>query len=317
MTAPTSGRNLHQIRDPHLGLILGAVDLPAGWTAMSGVTWRPDWPSNPVSSWARTADPVTQVGIDFLPAQSYAWLEPNPGMIARGASFGGQTSLPPAPATETLTQRVIPQMLGPTARVIEVGSDPELIERLQAPQQLGTRFEAVTAKVELPGLSERWYGLAFYRVEPPQYGPMGPLTQTNWGFYRLVVFHAPTGMLDEHVETLWAVVDGLKINPAWEKKAAATMNDIAQGATLQMAHGYADIAAAGQISRQISADNNAMIADMDATRFAYNLAEERLRHAQLAARDPTSVFDEAIRGVQTMNDPLWGTSQQDASAAYV
>ena len=317
MTAPAPGRNLLQIRDPQLALVLGAIDLPTGWTGQSGVEWHPDWPSNPVISWARVADPTANVGVDFLPAQSYAWVEPNPGLAPPGTFWAGQTSLRPAPAAATLAGWVVPKLRGPQALVVSSGPEPELATKLSVPPDPGVTFEGASARVEVDQYSEQWLGLAYYRSEPPQYGPMGPLTQVSWGFYRLLVLRAPTGTLDEHSETLWSVVRSLRVNPEWEQRGRETIQNIQQGARMQMAQGYATIAAAGQISRQISAGNDAMIAGMDAGRAAQHLADAARRQQEPAARDQTAGFDDYIRGVQTDTDPYGGTSQHDADAAYV
>jgi hypothetical protein len=316
---PAPGRNLHQTFDPQLGLVLCALELPPGWSAQSQVEWRPDWPSNPVSSWARVSDPTNTVGVDFLPAQSFAWIEPNPGMYPAGTMLAGQVMLQPAPAAVVLSRWLIPRMRGPQARVTSVQTGRELARRMSIVDQPGARLDGASAIVEVPGYTEEWYGLTVYADAPPEYGPLGPLVQTNWGFERLLVMHAPTGTLDAHREQLWSIAGGLRVNPVWQEQATQTVLSIQRGLQLQMAQGYANIAAAGQLSRQISANNNAMIAGMDASRAAANAADANRRRAELAdpGRGATAGFDEYIRGVNTYDDPEYGSSQHDATAAYV
>jgi len=272
-----------------------------------------------VSSWARVSDPTNTVGVDFLPAQSFAWIEPNPGMYPAGTMLAGQVMLQPAPAAVVLSRWLIPRMRGPLARVTSVQTGRELARRMSIVDQPGARLDGASAIVEVPGYTEEWYGLTVYADAPPEYGPLGPLVQTNWGFERLLVMHAPTGTLDAHREQLWSIAGGLRVNPVWQEQATQTVLSIQRGLQLQMAQGYANIAAAGQLSRQISANNNAMIAGMDASRAAANAADANRRRAELAdpGRGATAGFDEYIRGVNTYDDPEYGSSQHDATAAYV
>ena len=70
-----------------------------------------------------------------------------------------------------------------------------------------------------------------------------------------------------------------------------------------MQRGYAQIAAAAQLSRQISANNDAMLANIDR-----QLAQSRTATVG-AGRSPEDKFSDYMRGVDTLDDPYYGSTQ--------
>ena len=81
---------------------------------------------------------------------------------------------------------------------------------------------------------------------------------------------------------------------------------------ITMAH--AQIAAAGRMSRAISANNDSMLASMATTRAQSNAAYAARRTA--SAQRTNSDFDGYIRGTEKMNDPYWGTSEHAYTDKY-
>jgi hypothetical protein len=95
------------------------------------------------------------------------------------------------------------------------------------------------------------------------------------------------------------------------KQIAATFNQ-------NLARGYAQIAAAGALSRQISANNDAMLRTLQAQRAAGNAAAAARRSTDSGA-GPTSAndaFSKYIRGVERYADPATGTSEQSSNQSY-
>jgi hypothetical protein len=66
------------------------------------------------------------------------------------------------------------------------------------------------------------------------------------------------------------------------------------------------------MSRAISANNDAMIANMDRQRAAENAS----RPASPSGRSANDRFDDYLRGVDTMNDPYTGTSQHSSTEQF-
>jgi len=84
-----------------------------------------------------------------------------------------------------------------------------------------------------------------------------------------------------------------------------------------MQKGYETIAAAGQISRSISANNDAMLSSMQTQRAVQAQRDAARRVAeQRAAASSGDGFSQAMRGTQRMKDPYWGESERPASESY-
>jgi hypothetical protein len=95
------------------------------------------------------------------------------------------------------------------------------------------------------------------------------------------------------------------------KQIAATFNQ-------NLARGYAQIAAAGALSRQISANNDAMLRTLQAQRAAGNAAAtaRRASDSGTGTSSANDEFSKYIRGVERYADPATGTSEHSSNQAY-
>jgi len=93
-------------------------------------------------------------------------------------------------------------------------------------------------------------------------------------------------------------------------RLAAINKYLADQFNRQLKAGYDQIAAAAALSRQISANNDAMIASIDA-----QLAASRTRGGGTDTSG-TAKFDDYIRGVTTVDDPYYGTSQHSSDTSF-
>src|SRR5262249_55685596 len=84
----------------------------------------------------------------------------------------------------------------------------------------------------------------------------------------------------------------------------------------RIAQGYAQIQAAAQMSRTISANNDAMLRSMQAQRQAQAQRDAARRAASTASSSPNDEFSLYIRGTQRMQDPYWGESEQVYAQRY-
>jgi len=83
-----------------------------------------------------------------------------------------------------------------------------------------------------------------------------------------------------------------------------------------IARGYAQIQAAAQLSRTISANNDAMLASIDAQRQAQAARDAAARQQAGHGGDPNDDFSLYIRGTERMKDPYWGESDQSSNQQY-
>jgi hypothetical protein len=111
-------------------------------------------------------------------------------------------------------------------------------------------------------VEEEFYAV-YYSVDVPYDGPQGRTWQTNWGLTSLHSFRASAGTLDTRRPIFAAVAKSFRPNPAWMERLTAINAYLQQQFNRQIQAGYDQIAAAAALSRQISANNDAMIAAID------------------------------------------------------
>lgn len=192
---------------------------------------------------------------------------------------------------------------------------PELPAALKLPPTDNRCGVAVKVTYELNGkpVEEEFYAVS-YSGSVPYDGPQGRTWELKWGLGCLHSFRAPADILDRRRAVFAAIAKSFRPNPAWEQRRAAIVAYLAAQFNQQLQAGYDSIAAAGRLSRQISANNDAMIASIDR-----QLAASRTTSGGSsvpAARSSNDKYDDYIRGVETTDDPYWGTSQHSSNEQY-
>ncbi len=272
--------------------------------------------SAPMSSVALTWDPNGAAAVSFLPQANLFWMEPNYGFNAVGQNVMGQIAMPPQSAVETMMRWVVQPLRGQNPGLRMLRSGPaQVASRIGLALTAAAQFEEICVVVEYQEngvmMEEEFYGVRFQN-QVPDYGPMGVIMQINWGILRPFSFRALKGQMEAQRPLFWRIAGSVKANPAWEKLLADIQQQIAFQFNQFIQAGYSQIQAAGQLSRTISANNDAMLAG-----FAH---QRQAAHASYVAhhgsRSSADNFSDMIRGVETMDDPYWGTSQQDANYRY-
>jgi hypothetical protein len=306
---------LHQILDrTHGSVVAGVFEHPPGWVAQTQVGWNFQNVSLPVLVYARAAAPGGLESFELLPIESFYWLEPNYGMLQPGSSLLGQICMRPQPAAEAMSRWVIPKYRGrcPGVKIVSTAPVPELV-RL-APEISKASPEGVCAVIEYceqgRPVEEAFFGLRIGN-QVPYSGPQGTTVQLNWGFYRLFSYRAAKGQLVPQRERFWRMAASLRFNPLWDQLCGRVNQQLRAQFQAYLDAGYSQIQAAGQLSRQISMNNDAMLAS-----FAQQRQAAARSQPASPGRSPTDGFDEYIRGVETLKDPYLGTSQQDATYQY-
>lgn len=295
------------------GLAVGVVAVPETWHYESRVVWNYANVSNPVVTSGAAENPANAEAVYAFPAMQFFMLRPDYGMYRQGQLIGGQVYAAPQPPINALAG-FIQRTRANVTNLKFVGSRnlPELPAALKLPPSPNQRAVGVKVTYELQGtpIEEEFYGIADL-VDIPYDGPQGRTWQTNWSL-AVHSFRAPAGTLETRRPVFAAVAKSFRPNPAWQQRVAAINRYLAEQFTRQQQAGYDAIAAAGRLSRQISANNDAMIASIEQQRQA----AQAPRSAGGNARSANDNFDDYVRGVVTVDDPYYGTSQHSANEQY-
>jgi len=303
---------LHQVIDQkHNSVVASVFEHPADWKAQSEVIWNFQNLTMPAIARALVSNPAGLEAVEFFPGELFFWVEPNYGYYQPGQVIQGVACLPPMKAVEAMTNWVIPKhRRRPGVRVVGGGVVPQLAQKIGLRPTEPT--EDVCVKLEYPEngrlMEEELYGVKTAQ-NVPYHGPQGMMMQTNWGFERLFSFRAEKGALEAHRDTFWAIASSLKINPLWYQLYAKILHELKAQFDQYIAAGYSQIQAAGQLSSAISANNDALLS---------TFAQQRQAAAQRDSGRLSSneAFSDYIRGVETVQDPHYGESKQDANYQY-
>jgi hypothetical protein len=335
-----------------------SLAIPQGWSATSAVKWvigdivDPSDYDYPVNAWARAEDRASGSAIEQFPTLNFGFV---PGMMPlslpslpslsglMSSLFGAKPAAPPPPppppsgpprmvgatmlaplaGADAVVKCLLPRYRAnlPDLRVLGSFTPPDRVEQAKAMAQPGMATEPVGVRIEytvagrlfeeeITALKRQW--------DVSATGPMGTMVQTNWDLFAPVGLRAPKGTLDSMKPLMTRALSLSRINPEWIKLRDQVHQQLQQQAQALLQQGYSAIAAAGAVSRQISANSDAMLRSMDAGRQKENAEWRQSRAAQAAAdaRSPTAGFDDYIRGVNTYEDPYWGQSQHSLEHQY-
>ncbi len=302
------------IQDPTQRLPVGVFAAPEKWKDKSRVMWNYQDVSNPVTADYLVENPANEEAVQGFPALRFCWVTPNYGYGKPGQNSLGLILMQRMPTGQALLS-FVQQARGrmPKFKVIGGKEMPDLAKALNVPQPATRPGFAVKVSYELNGhaVEEEFYTVA-YSIDIPYDGPQGHSVQNNWGLDYLHSFRAPAGTLDKRRAVFAAIPKSFRINPAWQARVTAINNYLQQQFNAQLKAGYDQIAAAGALSRQISANNDAMIASIDR-----QLQSSRPSGSVSGnTRNGNDKFDDYIRGVETVDDPYYGTSQHSINEQY-
>ena len=258
-------------------------------------------------------NPANEEAVFGYPAAQFFCLRPVSGYYRPGQNVGGLVFAERQPPVQTLLT-FIQQARAGHSKLQLIGSKdlPELPAALRLPPSENQRGLGLKITYELNGkpVEEEFYAVA-YSIDIPYDGPQGRTWQNNWGLNALHSFRAPLGTLDRRRSVFAAIAKSFRPNPAWQQQLAAINAYLAQEFNRQLQAGYDQIAAAGRLSRQISANNDAMIASIDR-----QLQTSRTTSSGPETRSAADKFSDYIRGVDTVDDPYYGTSQHAYTEKY-
>jgi hypothetical protein len=109
------------------------------------------------------------------------------------------------------------------------------------------------------------------------------------------------------------IAHSFEVDRVWDEHQQAVMKQLTDAYNRYLAAGYAQIAAAGQLSRAISANNDAMIRSMDAQRAA---SAARSSSPSDAGTHAAEDFDRYIRGTELVEDSSGQQTEQSSLYSY-
>ncbi len=296
---------VHTIDDQQQRLPFIALQAPADWQVSGGLNWQYQDVSNPVTAHAEVVNPAKPEAVYFFPTTGCYWLQGASARNRPGTRALGLINLAPMQPAEAMRQAVLkiyrPNI--PGLQIVGTRELPGLAAMLKADpkQNRGIGVKVSYNENGVP-IEEEFYALYYY-VPIGYDGPQGHSVQLDWGLDKVHSFKAPQGTLDQHRDIYAYVVHSVQLNPAWADRSNSIRKSLNDQFNRNLAQGYASIQAAAQLSRQITANSDAFLASIDKQRAASNAASA-------SARSSADKFDDYIRGVDTVNDPYTGTSQQ-------
>jgi hypothetical protein len=300
------------IEDPMQRIPAGVVAVPTNWRFQSEVRWNYAHHSAPVAGSMSAENPANEEAVFGHPAALFFDLRPRAAWFQPGQNHGGYVYAQPTSPLSTMVA-LIRRLRGQHPDLQFVGSKdlPGLAAALQIPQGPNQHGIGVKVQYTLNGrqVEEEFYGVHF-RVDVPYDGPQGRTFQINWGLASPHSFRAPAGTLDQRRPVFAAIAKSYRVNPEWQARYNAILQYLAAEFNRQLQAGYDQIAAAVALSRQISANNDAMLATIQSQRQSAQAS------ASASERTAAAKFDDYIRGVETVEDPYYGTSQRSNTQQF-
>ena len=312
----------YEVPDPNFGGIrVASISIPAGWRTSSQVQWDFTSANYPVRVHVRVQSPDGKMWIDLLPMDAVYWMD----FVARPIPFGqrsyGAVYAPNASIEQAMQHLVVLPARGkmPGFQITSKGPvDPARLA--QAFNSPNARGEAMSMRVRytLNGAAAEEDFFTFYTAVQtiPYTGPQG----TSHEYHRLLwLSHsvgATEGLLPSVYPLLSTVAASIRPDENYQHHIRAVQRHITAQFNAYLQRGYDSIAAATQLSRTISANNDALLSSMQQQRAAQTRADAARRAAAGGGTSPNDAFSQYIRGTTRMNDPYWGTSERDSNYRY-
>ena len=306
------------------GLAVSRLAIPQDWKAISRVDWNYNDFVLPVRTHSRVEAPDGGSWIEFFPSSFFVWVSPQPRQPVK--SIGG-INHPNITLPEALVRYVIAPNRHKAKNLRIVGTRPVNMPKA-FPHAFSYMFshgfrqgEGICMRVqyELDGslVDEEFYG----------YMPAGDAIPSNNGPLRLTEYHralvmahsmgAKSGKLESMRPLLGFIATSFEFNPVWLSRVGEIQKMQIDYYNRSMAKNYADIVAAGALSRAISAQNDDFIRKMDANRAQQNAAHSSFNSSSNHEFDKrTDSFDQYIRGTEHMQDQNGAVSDQYTNYNY-
>jgi hypothetical protein len=303
---------------------VGTLNVPEGWQVSSRMSWDFSSANYPARMHVRAQSPDGRIWLELLPYDVVYWLRPVYQPIPLGQRAYGAVYAPNATIEQAMEHLVVRPARAKLPGFAITGRRPVDARRMAAAfgsPELHGEAMAMRVRYTLNGrpAEEDFYGLYMATRTIPYDGPQGHSEE----YHRpLVLAHsvgATDGLLPSVYPLLGTSVSSFRADPEFLRHRDAVSQQITAQYNAALRRGYDSIAAAGQLSRQISANNDAMLASSRQRRAAQQQADTQRRAAAAAnseAMNSNDQFSQYIRGTTRMSDPYWGTSDRDSNYSH-
>lgn len=270
------------VRDPMVNnIVAGTLFKPEGWKFEGGIKWHPDM-YHQADFEAKISNPNTLEQLEFLPI-AYGCHFKNPVMpMQRLSNYMGSIVLEPMSPSQLVTEFTLPHFRKISTRSARSYDMPELA-KLCAANNGGGNWKAsrtrVTYTYQGTPVEEDFYVACFYYPEASL--GVNNATVTIWGVGLAFSIRAAQGELDRSTPKMLACVHSLKGTAEHLKQVQYVQRLFCNRINIS-------IRDAGEISKQISANNDYALNLMRSARATRNASEDRI----------SKQFSDYIRGTQ-------------------
>ncbi len=311
-----------EIVDEQQGLVMSTIMVPVDWKVTSKVTWTYGDVSHPVRATARAEAPDGSAWVEYFPIEIFFWLQPVPSTVKVGTRSLGMIHKPNIQLDEAMKSFVVAPYRGKKKDLQVLGSRPVngLAQAFGASQLQGQAMATrLRYAVGAATADEDVYAMLGAGNQIPYTGPQGTWYESHRPLVLAHAVGATGGKLESLYPMLSYIATSVKMDPVWEQRRQQLVQQISEEFNKMIARGYQQIQAAAALSKAISANNDAMLAGMEARRAQQNAADQARRAAANAGGgggDSSSGFDDYIRGTERMKDPYWGESEHSYNEQY-
>lgn len=312
----------YEVTDPNSGgMRVASMVIPAGWRASAQVRWDYSNPTDAAHVSVRVVSPDGKMWIELLPNDGTYWMDRFTQGMRVGQRDFGAVYAPNARIDQAMEQLVVRPSRGNRPGLQILGKRTVDADRMaKAFKAPNLRGEAMTMRVRYSLNGERvdedFYALYTATQTLTANGPQG----TSHEYHRRLVLSHAIGAVDGLLPTVYpllgTVVTSIQRDENYRHHVEAVQRQIQAQIDARLQHGYESIAAAGRSSQAISANNDAILASMQQQRAAQNRADAARRPSGSGSESSSDAYSEYIRGTTRVNDPYWGTSEQDSNQRY-
>ncbi len=314
----------YTLTDPQFGnMRVATLSVPEGWRVNSQVKWDYGSANYPVRTRVRMESPDGRMWIELLPFDVVYWFQPIYQPVPVGQRSFGAVYAPNATIDQAMEHLIVKPTRGQMPGFAIVSRRPvdpaRLAKAFNQPVVPGEAMAMrVTYQVGGRPAEEEFFGFYTATHTIPYSGPQGQSAE----YHRLLVLPhavgATDGLLPSVYPLLATMVASIKLDDDFLRHKQAVSQHIMAQFNANLQRGYDRIAAAGQLSRTISANNDALLSSMQQQRAAQQRADAQRRSAGAAAGgyDANDQFSQYLRGTTRMSDPYWGTSDRDSQYSH-
>ena len=311
---------LRQARDPrNRGQVVETFLAPQTWADSSQVGWDLSSPNNPAYFSIKVSNPANDEEYNLYRDAHFYSLRPDDRSVPMGRAFMGAVHLyPMAPARALVAFASYLRGRQPKFQVIGSRDLPKLPGAELYAANVHPHGVGVKVSYELNGkpVEEEFYAV-HYLIDLPYDGPMGRTWETHWGLYLPRSFRAAAGTLNQRRPIFAAIYHSSRLNQTWNRRLEAVSKALQAEFSRGIQAANDRTAAARRYSEQITANSNAFLANVERQNQAlYADSSSSPSSSESGGRDPAEKTDDYLRGVTTLDDPLYGTQQLSNGYEY-